>query len=148
MRKKTESNPNSVENSYLFWQSAVWLARKPSCVQVTLLANISKEHIQDSSVPFCGKESPFSNLGPHRWMNSIPSCFAATTSVPMPLQSLPSMIGHLRWQCDSTFSTRGGFLMPVFYLQGCLPHASRTFCGNAASQLKKQLEESWLRGEA
>ena len=49
-------------------------------------------------------------LGPFLWerMNSIPSCFAATTSVPMPLQSLPSMIGHLRWQCDSTFSTRGG----------------------------------------
>ena len=31
--------------------------------------------------------------------------------------------------------------MPVFF-------TFKDVCGNAASQLKKQLEESWLRGEA
>ena len=55
MCKKTESNPNSVENSYLFWQSAVWLARKPSCVQVTLLANISKSISKTPRSLFVGK---------------------------------------------------------------------------------------------
>ena len=55
MCKKTESNPNSVANSYLFWQSAVWSARKPSCVQVTLLANISKSISKTPRSLFVGK---------------------------------------------------------------------------------------------
>ena len=110
MCKKTESNPNSVENSYLFWQSAVRLARKPSCVQVTLLANISKSISKTPRSLFVGK-----NHLSAIWVHIGGKLNHELNPQLMPLQSLPSMIGHLRWQCDSTFSTRGGFLMPVFF---------------------------------
>ena len=61
MCKKTESNPNSVDNSYLFWQSAVWLARKPSCVQVKSISKtpwslfVGKNHLSAIWVHIGGK---------------------------------------------------------------------------------------------